>query len=91
MNSFPYLPLTKFGDFIKKLESVGVKKVEIPFSESRNTSVFLLKRTCDGRDYQVVLSPFLENDTYLSVDTIDNILNRLKIDGAEIGFVYSRF
>ena len=88
---FPYQPLITLGEFIKKLENHDVKKLIFPdpykiFDET----VHCLKREYQEEEYIAPISPGLNNDTHLTVQEIDYFLNRLKINGKDIGLDYLR-
>ena len=91
LTDYPYIPLTKFKDFLHKLEEVGVEKLEFTMSKMyMGKTICYLKRKHKGKEYTVPIHPSIKDDSLLTVATMDNILNRLKINGKDIGFDYMR-
>ena len=90
MNYYPYLPLLRLNEFIEKLEAIGVEKIKSPFNSAENQPTFYLRRTYEGKSYNVMIPPSLRGDSFLSVAIIDNILKRLKVDKSEVGLDYLR-
>ena len=91
LSDFPYIPLITLGEFIEKLEKIGVEKLELPHAKDIfNKPVYYLKREYRGEEYTAAIFLDLEDDSILTVAEIDSILTRLKIDGKEIGLNYFR-